>query len=195
MRIQDRAGNLYEFVHVHPKGSQVVDAWAMAAGNTAHRPLFAVVGSTIGHSAQWSWFCGHCGTRPPLPTPAPVARVCGACGLGLLLEARSDAVPDADAAFLVVDSSLSVQAVSRGAELALGVREGLAVNHHVTELLIPAESEDNQPVSLAVAITRAARGDEDALRTFVRPSHTFGVRMEARIATCGPPRAALLVLR
>jgi hypothetical protein len=28
----------------------------------------------------------------------------------------------------------------------------------------------------------------------VRPWNTFGVRMRARIATCGPPRAALIVL-
>ena len=31
-------------------------------------------------------------------------------------------------------------------------------------------------------------------RAFVRPWNTFGVRMRARIATCGPPRAALIVL-
>jgi hypothetical protein len=119
--------------------------------------------------------------------------VCAECGLGLLLEARSDVVPGVDDAYLVVDSSLSVQAMSRRAELALGVREGYAVNRHVTELLIPADAESDA-VGLAVAITRAAGGEDDASHVFVRPSNTFGVRLAARIASCGPPRAALLVL-
>ena len=127
--------------------------------------------------------------------PAPIARVCGECGLGLLLEARVEALPEPGEAFLVIDSSLTVQAMSASGELALGVREGQAVNRHVTELLIPADAEGSSPVSLAVAITRAARGDEEPSRVFVRPSNTFGVRLEARIATCGPPRAALLVLK
>ena len=38
------------------------------------------------------------------------------------------------------------------------------------------------------------RQDPDTARAFVRPWNTFGVRMRARIATCGPPRAALIVL-
>ncbi len=167
----------------------------MAAAYPATRPMLRVVEPTTDGSAEWSWFCGHCGARPDAGTPAPIARVCGSCGLGLLLEARSDAAPGFDDAFLVVDSSLAVQAMSRRAELLLGVREAHAVNCHVSELLIPAEAEGVEPVGLAVAITRSARGDEDALRITVRPSNTFGVRMEARIATCGPPRAALLVLR
>jgi len=127
--------------------------------------------------------------------PAPIARVCGKCGLGLLLETRVEALPEADDAFLVIDSSLTVQAMSASAELALGVREGHAVNRHVTELLIPADAEESTSVSLAVAITRAARGDDECSRVIVRPGNTFGVRLEARIATCGPPRAALLILK
>ena len=37
------------------------------------------------------------------------------------------------------------------------------------------------------------QGADSAIVT-VRPWNTFGVRMRARIAPCGPPRAALLVL-
>lgn len=167
----------------------------MAAAHSAPRPLLRVVDPAADGSMEWSWFCGRCGARPRTETPAPVARVCASCSLGILLEARSDTAPRLNDAFLVVDSSLAVQAVSRQAELLLGVREGQAVHSHVTELLIPAESQDVQPIGLAVAIAQAARGDEDGARAFVRPRNTFGVRMEARIATCGPPRAALLVLR
>jgi len=114
--------------------------------------------------------------------------------VGALLDARSDLVPSVDDAFLVVDSSLSVQAISRSAELALGVREQRAVNRHLTELLIPAGVEDQREHGLAVAITRAAGGEQDPARVVVRPTSTFGVRLQARIAACGPPPTALLVL-
>jgi hypothetical protein len=76
----------------------------------------------------------------------------------------------------------------------LGVREKHAVNRHVTELLIPGDTDPAAAGSLAVAITHAADGREPQGRVAVRPSQTFGVRMLARIATCGPPLAALLVL-
>ncbi|HEY6524495.1 MAG TPA: hypothetical protein VIY10_12035, partial [Solirubrobacteraceae bacterium] len=47
----------------------------------------------------------------------------------------------------------------------------------------------------AAAIAQASAGDDpDTSRSFVRPWNTFGVRLRARIATCGPPRAALVVL-
>jgi hypothetical protein len=93
----------------------------------------------------------------------------------------------------VVDSSLAVQAVSRRAELALAMRERDAVNRHVTELLIPADTESSE-LGLAEAITIAAGADSEPTSVFVRPAGAFGVRMRARIAACGPPRAALLVL-
>jgi hypothetical protein len=124
----------------------------------------------------------------------PMPRVCPECGLGLLLQAHADAAPGPDDAFVIVDSSLNVQAVSAHAEAALGVLESHVVNRHVTELLIPGETEPDSG-SLASAITRAASGDRDMERRFaVRPSNTFGVRMLARITACGPPSAALLLL-
>jgi hypothetical protein len=103
-------------------------------------------------------------------------------------------VPGGDGAFLVVDSSLAIQGVSRAAELTLGVTESQAVNRHITELLIPADAESPGPVGLAIAITRAASGDDTASHVIVRPGNTFGVRLHVRIAACGPPSAALLVL-
>lgn len=123
-----------------------------------------------------------------------MVRVCPACELGVLLHTREDAAPNPDDAFLIVDSSLSVQAVSGRAETALGIAEYQAVNRHIMELLIPGDTEAAAAGSLAVAISRAASGDEIETRIAVRPSNTFGVRMLARIAACGPPRAALLVL-
>ena len=127
--------------------------------------------------------------------PAPTARVCTSCGLGLLLEAREDAIPDSRDAFLVVDSALLVQAMSREAQSLLDLSEEMAVNKPVAELLVPADAESQGPTGFAAAISQAADGqDPDTARSFVRPWNTFGVRLRARIATCGPPRAALIVL-
>jgi hypothetical protein len=140
-----------------------------------------------------TWFCGHCGERFDASSPNPIPRVCPTCELGLLLQTDAGAAPGPDDAFLIVDSSLSVQAVSARAETQLGVSEQHAINRHVMELLIAGDTEASAS-SLAVAITRAAGGDASEGRFGVRPSHTFGVRMLARITACGPPRAALLVL-
>jgi PAS domain-containing protein len=112
-----------------------------------------------------------------------------------MLEAREDAVPDARDAFLVVDSALLVQAMSREAQSLLGVTEELGINKPISELLVPADAEAQGRTGFAAAIAEAAAGEElDLARSFVRPWNTFGVRMRARIATCGPPRAALIVL-
>jgi len=144
----------------------------------------------------YRWFCGHCAAPSPGgAAPPPNARVCTRCGLGLLLETREEAVPDARDAFLVVDSRLLVQAMSREAQTLLGVAEEDAVDHPVSGLLVPADAEGEASGGLPAAIVEAAAGDDpDGRRAYVRPWNTFGVRMRARIATCGPPRAALIVL-
>ena len=117
---------------------------------------------------EWTWFCGHCAAPSPSSSPPPpTARVCTSCGLGLLLETRADTAPDPRDAFLVVDTSLLVQAMSRRAQALLELTEAEAVNRPAAELLVAAD---------------------------VRPWNTFGVRMRAKIAPCGPPRAALVVL-
>ncbi len=139
-------------------------------------------------------FCSHCGSRPrPEAAPAP-SRVCATCGLGLILESQADVAPDAGDAFLVLDRSLAVCAVSRAAEHLLATSEPVAVNRHVTDLLMPADAEDTGGQSLAMAVAWAARGDGATRTIIVRPANAFGIRLTARIARCGPPRAALVVL-
>jgi hypothetical protein len=160
------------------------------------RPALKLVEGGLDSTAAWLWFCGHCASPSPSgAAPAPTARVCTSCGLGLLLEAREDAVPGSRDAFLVVDSSLLVQAMSREAQSLLGMTEELAIDKPVAELLVPADAESQSRTSFAAAIADAAHGqDPETSRSFVRPWNTFGVRLRARIATCGPPRAALVVL-
>jgi hypothetical protein len=137
-------------------------------------------------------FCSHCGETPDEHVD-PERRVCPSCELGLLLQAGADVAPRKGDAFMVLDGSLAICAVSASAERLLVTCETDVVNRHLTELIVPADAEAHGRVSLAVAITWAARGDGDTRRVTVRPANTFGVRLTARIASCGPPQAALLV--
>ncbi len=144
---------------------------------------------------EWWWFCGHCAAPAPgQGAPAPGARVCMSCGLGLLLETRKDVAPRPKDAFLVIDSSLLIQAMSRHAQRLLDIAEESAVNRPVGELLVPADAEPGSAGGFARAIADAAAGSDEGASAVVRPWNTFGVRMRARIAPCGPPRAALVVL-
>jgi hypothetical protein len=162
-------------------------------GPTA-RPALTLVHGTQEDALQWSWFCGHCAAPSPGGgPPAPLARVCRECGLGILLETREDATPDPGDAFLVVDSSMLVQAMSHEAEVLLHVREDVAVNRPLAELLVPADAE-GAASGFASAIAEVASTRDDSSYAFVRPWNTYGVRVRARISTCGPPRAALIVL-
>jgi hypothetical protein len=154
------------------------------------RGHLAAVPAPAHESAPTVSFCSHCGARPDAST---AERVCGACGLGLLLSASADVAPADGGAFMVLDGSLSVCAVSAEAERLLATSESDAVNRHVTELIVPADAEARGPENLAVAVTWAARGDDGERRVVVRPTNVFGVRLSARVAACGPPRAALLV--
>ena len=159
------------------------------------RPALRVIQGTLGEPIEWAWFCGHCAA--PTPTgdaPPPMARVCTSCGLGLLLETRLDAVPSARDSFLVVDSSLLIQAMSWRAETLLGVSEDSAVNRPAIQLLVPADAEAVRPARFAAALVEAAAGADEPVTAFVRPWNTFGVRLRARIASCWPPRAALVIL-
>jgi len=155
---------------------------------------------TLVHSAPelpWepAWFCGNCAAPAPNEkAPVPNARVCQECGLGLLLETRTDVRPSPRDAFLVVDATLTVQAVSLRAESLLDVSEEQALNRPVGELLVPADTEERARREFTRVIVEAATGVDEPAHVYVRPWNTFGVRMRARVGACGPPRAALIVL-
>jgi len=161
----------------------------------ANRPALSVIAGGNEAAPAWRWFCGRCAAHPALEDALPFARrVCGSCGLGLLLRARSDEVPGPDAAYLVVDPSFAVQGLSQAAEDYLGITEKAAVNRHVTELLIPADRSAGGSANLAVALSMAARGEGAPSQATVSRGNTFGERIRARISACGPPPAALVVL-
>jgi len=138
-------------------------------------------------------FCGHCGLAPD-PVAHTQSRVCGHCGLGLVLQAPADVAPRHDEPFLVIDSTLSVCAVSARAEELLGTDETKAVNQHIADFLVPADANAPSADNLLVLLVQAASGSGAPRTAVVRPRHEFGVRFRARIGSCGPPHAALLVL-
>jgi hypothetical protein len=163
-------------------------------GGVSGRAALAVVPSPEREADPTIWFCSHCAAQPETPAGGePESRVCDDCGLGLLLETSTEAAPAPGGAFIVLDRSLAVCAVSASAELLLATREIDAVNRHVTELLVPADAEAQGPVNLASAVTWAATGDDSLRTVVVRPANVFGVRLTTKITSCSPPRAALLV--
>ncbi len=139
----------------------------------------------MGHDVPWLWFCGNCAAPSPhAGPPPPHARVCPSCGLGLLLEAREDAIPSDRDAFLVVDSSLLIQAMSREAQRFLGLTEQDAVDKPIAELLVPADAEAQGRTGFAAAITQArpdrhlrpAAGGADRARGLSAASSARGLR-------------------
>ncbi len=139
-------------------------------------------------------FCGHCALAPEPVADAPPSRVCGHCGLGLVLRAAVDLAPRRDEPFLVIDNTLSVCAVSAAAEELLDIDETTAVNKHIADFLVPADANASSAENLLALLVEVAGGSGEPRATVVRPRQEFGVRFTARIGPCGPPHAALLVL-
>lgn len=121
-------------------------------------------------------FCTHCGA---LTDDAP-QRVCRACGMGVVLSCAPGLLPRAGAAFLVVKSDLRISAASEAAANMLGDVAG--------EPLLDVISGDP---GLARWIGRAAMGSHRVVSVALRIGPR---RVNGRIAACGTPPAALLVL-
>lgn len=139
-------------------------------------------------------FCGHCAMAPEPVTQDQPSRVCRHCGLGLVLRATADLAPRRDEPFLVIDTTLSVCAVSAAAEELLDIDETYAVNKHIADFLVPADANAPGAENLLALLVDVAGGAGEPRTTVVRPRQEFGVRFKARIGPCGPPHAALLVL-
>jgi hypothetical protein len=139
-------------------------------------------------------FCGHCAMAPSPVVADQPSRVCGHCGLGLVLQAGADLAPRLDEPFLVIDTTLSVCAVSAAAEELLDIEETRAVNKHIADFLVPADANAPSAENLLALLVEVAGGSGEARTAVVRPRQEFGVRYKARIGPCGPPHAALLVL-
>ncbi|HEY4278998.1 MAG TPA: hypothetical protein VGM91_12290 [Conexibacter sp.] len=129
---------------------------------------------------------GTCNAAGP---PSPFGRACPSCERGLLVEALAELSPAPGDPFLLVDEALTVISLSPAAAELLGrdVPAGLPIS----ELLTDAALETRGP-SFAAVIAAAACGDAEPRTATVRLTGEFGIRHRVRVATCGPPRCALL---
>lgn len=140
-------------------------------------------------------FCTRCGTtsgEADSNVPFGFDRVCGRCGMGVMLSAPRGALPGSGAAIMVVTRNGRISAVSEAAEPLVGEEAGL-LGMPVGSAISSPDGDDR----LARQIARAAGGGREVAETALTPApQTVGslTRLTARIANCGPPRAALLVL-
>src|SRR2546423_11558066 len=139
-------------------------------------------------------FCSRCGqpSEEPPNRPDLRGRVCRHCGLGMMLTCGRDAMPGAGAAFVIVNFDLSVSAVSEAGEKVFGTEQRLAGTRLLDVVTSPL-GDHHLARSVGQAAQRAC--DPIVMPVRLRSEHAgaFGT-MAARIATCGPPRAALVTV-
>ena len=140
-------------------------------------------------------FCSRCGEPSEEPAKRferfPRERVCARCGMGLMLTCARDSLPGSAAAFCVVTFDLRVSAVSEAGEEILG-KEQEVVGSPLLDLLSSPVGDDQLAKIAGQAAQRACAPTVMPVR-LTSKSDRVGT-MAARIATCGPPRAALITV-
>jgi hypothetical protein len=156
----------------------------------------AAVRATPPPRVERTRFCTRCAATAAEPeaqnVPFGFDRVCTKCGMGVMLTTPREALPGAGAAFVVVTREGRISAVSETAEPLVGDEPGL-LGMPVGSALASEEGDER----LARQVARAAGAGLEVTRATVTPVLQAGdnpARLSARIASCGPPRAALLVL-
>jgi hypothetical protein len=136
-------------------------------------------------------FCTRCGEPAESPpadaSPLTQARVCEACGMGVLLSCTREALPGARAAFVIATVDLKINAVSVGAEEIFGPEQKVIGRHMLDLVTSPMGG-----AHLGKAVTGAAVRSRDPVVMPVKAAN--GGMLAARISTCGPPRAALVTV-
>ena len=137
--------------------------------------------------------CGHPAEDPP-GQPELRKRVCGRCGMGMILTCPRDALPGQAAAFLILDYELRVSAVSEAGERFFG-KEKTLIGTGLLDLVTSPLGDDQLVRKATVAAQRPCDATVMPVR-LLNPTSSAGSvgTMAARIATCGPPRAALLTV-
>ena len=114
--------------------------------------------------------------------------------MGILLTCVRAAQVRVGAPFVIVTDDLRVSAISHAAERILAPESEVVGSTLLSWISSPVGEE-----RLALTIARAAsgtRGDVVSLPVDLAvPEGGNARRLEARVAPCGPPRAALLVLQ
>jgi hypothetical protein len=114
--------------------------------------------------------------------------------MGLMLSCTRDALPGPAAQFMVFTFELAVSAVSEAAERHFGEEQDL-LGRHLLDVLSSPMGDDH----LSARVARAGQRATEPVIMPVRPAPTSGRAgqpgmMAGRIATCGPPRAALVTM-
>jgi hypothetical protein len=139
-------------------------------------------------------FCSRCGhpAEDPPGRPELRKRVCGRCGMGMILSCPKEALPGEAAAFLILDYDLRVSAVSEAGERFFG-KEKKLIGSALLDLVTSPLGDDQLARKATVAAQRPCDPIVMPLRLLKPVGDGVGT-MAARIATCGPPRAALLTV-
>jgi hypothetical protein len=145
-------------------------------------------------SGQAVRFCSRCGRlgEDPAGRPELRRRVCGRCGMGVMLSSLADALPGPAAPFLVVTSDGVIGAVSLAGDKLFGSERDLLGTPLLELLSCPLG--DRQ---LERLVRRAAhrRAETVALPVRLVPEEAPRVgTLSARIGTCASPRAALVAV-
>lgn len=113
--------------------------------------------------------------------------------MGLMLTCSRDALPGVAAAFLIATFDLTVSAVSEGGERIFGPEQTL-MGKSLLDVIGSPLGDDHFG-------THVGRAAQRACDPVVMPVRLRGAKesrrvgtMAARIATCGPPRAALVTV-
>jgi hypothetical protein len=112
--------------------------------------------------------------------------------MGVLLTCSRDALPGAAAAFLICTYDLGVTAVSQAGEGIFGPEDEV-VGIHLLDLVTSPLGDDQLARHAGLAAQRACDPVVMPLRLTSPNADEVGM-LAARIATCGPPRAALVTV-
>ena len=141
-------------------------------------------------------FCSRCGNPSDEPakrrnriTPE---RVCRRCGMGMMLTTSRDALPGTDAAFMVITYELRVSAVSHAGEKIFGSEQEIT-GTPLLDLVTSPMGDDQLGRAVAQAAQRAGEPVVMPARLTSERASKVGT-LAASVATCGPPRAALVTV-
>jgi hypothetical protein len=113
--------------------------------------------------------------------------------MGMMLTCSRDALPGSAAAFMIATFELTVSAVSEAAERIFGPEQEL-VGKSVLEVIGSPLGDDQLARHLGTAAQRACDPVVMPVRLHADDTARQVGTMAARIATCGPPRAALITV-
>jgi hypothetical protein len=112
--------------------------------------------------------------------------------MGMVLTCPRDALPGEASAFLILTYELEVSAVSEAGEKIFGPEQAL-IGAQLLDLLMSPMGDDRLVRQTSTAAQRPTDPVVMPVRLVSERARQVGT-MAARIATCGPPRAALLTV-